>query len=95
MLSCLDKGLDVFGDSTKRVVNWNFEQQSQLKKEEIPEHMVEFSKTLKKMFGIGSDSVEKRIRAEITSFSKVKLEENDDLVAITTKVKREFLKRQD
>jgi hypothetical protein len=98
LIRCIDRGLDVFGDSTKRVVYWNFEQHFNLKKEDIPDHVIEFSTMLRKIFGVGSESVEGRICAEIRSsvnigFSPSPVPGCDDFATFVGRARQEFLKR--
>ncbi len=86
LLKCLDKGLDTFGESTKRVVYWNFERSTHLKQSEIPEHLEEFSKSLDMMFGMGSATVKRKIAVEVSNLLHVRLSDKDDFLAFMNRV---------
>ncbi len=90
MLSSLDKGLGYFGESTKRVVYWNFEEKYRFKRDSIPQHVPEFAESLKTMFGVGSPHLVKRIAMEMNSQVHFEFRESDDLVSLISKARREF-----
>ena len=90
LLNSLDKGLDFFGESTKRVVYWNFEEKYHLKRDNIPEHIPEFATALKTMFGVGSPHLVKRIGMEMNTNIHFEFRESDDLVSLVNKARKEF-----
>jgi len=91
----MDRGLDSFGDSTKKVVYWNFQEQSRMSREDIVEHMPAFETLLKKMFGASASSIEKKIMVQITDDLGTKSGTFDsDLSSFVVKAKRDFMKRE-
>jgi hypothetical protein len=95
LLRCLDQGLDAFGDSTKRVVYWNFETHSHLSRNQIPEHLDEFSKSLDSMFGAGSASIKRKIAKETSSSLNLSFGENDDFVAFLIRARKVLQSKMD
>ena len=89
-MDSLDKGLDFFGESTKHVVYWNFEEKYRFKRDSIPEHIPEFADSLKAMFGVGSLSLVKRIAKEMSTTNHFAFGESDDLVSLVSKARKEF-----
>ncbi|MDG6921900.1 MAG: hypothetical protein JRN67_01250 [Nitrososphaerota archaeon] len=71
-LSCLDKALDIYGDSFKQVVYWNFEKSHGLTKAQIPAHADKFAETLNKIFGPGSSIVERTLISAISKITGLK-----------------------
>ncbi|MDG6996739.1 MAG: hypothetical protein JRN52_12525 [Nitrososphaerota archaeon] len=77
-LSCLDKALEIYGDSFKHVVYWNFGKNHGLTKEQIPAHADKFAETLNKIFGPGSSIVERNLISAISKITGLReLEERD------------------
>ena len=90
LLNSLDRGLDFFGESTKRVVYWNFEEKYHLKRDNIPGHIPEFAASLKTMFGVGSPSLVKRIAIEMNTSQQFEFRETDDLISLVSKARKTF-----
>ena len=95
LLNSLDNGLDYFGESTKHVVYWNFEERYHLTRDSIPDHIPEFADSLRAMFGVGSNSLLKRIAKEMSTTNHFAFGETDDLVSLVSKAKKEFRNRSD
>jgi hypothetical protein len=95
LLRYVDKGLDAFGESTKRVVYWNFEINTHFAKNQIPEHLDEFSRSLDAMFGDGSGSIKRRIAKETSISLNLSFGENDDFVTFLVRARKELQSKMD
>ena len=95
LLNSLDKGLDFFGASTKRVVYWNFEEKYRLKRDTIPDHVPEFASSLRAMFGAGTTSLVKSIAKEMSMTYHFEFRETDDLVSVVSKARKEYRNNSD
>ena len=73
------------------MVYWNFEEKYHLKRESIPDHILEFADSLRGMFGAGSSSLVKRFAVQMNSTYHIDFIESDDLVSLVKKARKEFL----
>jgi hypothetical protein len=72
ILGCIDKGLDCFGESTKRVIYCNLEKWGRLKLEDVSDKPEEFSKALEFFFGARVvNLLEKNIASQIVAAFKL------------------------
>jgi hypothetical protein len=95
LLRFLDNGLDAFGESTKRVVYWNFETSTHLSRNQIPEHLDEFARSLDAMFGAGAGSIKRRIAKEISDSLNLSFGETDDFVSFLVRARKELQSKMD
>ncbi|HVP16165.1 MAG TPA: hypothetical protein VMT42_02235 [candidate division Zixibacteria bacterium] len=61
LLSAVDEGLCLLGDSSKQAILFHLEDSFQLKEENIPSNLTEFKKALDSIFGPGATFLEKVI----------------------------------
>lgn len=61
LMSAVDEGLCLLGDSPKQAILFHLETSFQLKKENIPSSLTEFQKALEGMLGPGATYIEKVI----------------------------------
>ncbi|MGD0978931.1 MAG: hypothetical protein ABR962_07290 [Candidatus Bathyarchaeia archaeon] len=61
LLSAVDEGLCLLGDSSKQAILFHLETSFQVKEENIPSSLTEFKKALDSIFGPGADYLEKII----------------------------------
>ena len=61
LLSAVDEGLCLLGDSSKQAILFRLETSFELKEENIPSNLTEFNKALESIFGPGADYLEKII----------------------------------
>jgi hypothetical protein len=61
LLSAVDEGLCLLGDSSKQAIIFHLETSSQLKEENIPSNLTEFKKALEGIFGLGATYLEEII----------------------------------
>ena len=61
LLSAVDEGLCLLGDSSKQAILFHLETSFQVKEENIPSNLTEFKKALDSIFGLGADYLEKII----------------------------------
>src|SRR5208337_4939517 len=61
LLSAVDEGLCLLGDSSKQAILFHLEDSFQLNEENIPSNLTEFKKALDSIFGPGADYLEKII----------------------------------
>jgi hypothetical protein len=61
LLSAVDEGLCLLGDSSKQAILFHLETSFQLKEENIPSNLTEFKKALERIFGPGAAYIEKTI----------------------------------
>jgi hypothetical protein len=67
VLLCIDRGLDMFGISTKEVVYWYLAQQKAMPREAIIDKPEEFIKEVESFFGLGSGKIRNAISKELIS----------------------------
>ena len=61
LLSAVDEGLCLLGESSKQAIIFHLEDSFQLKEENIPSNLTEFKKALDNIFGPGATYLEKII----------------------------------
>ncbi|MGD0160558.1 MAG: hypothetical protein ABSB89_09720 [Candidatus Bathyarchaeia archaeon] len=61
LLSAVDEGLCLLGESSKQAIIFHLEDSFQLKEENIPSNLTEFKKALDNIFGPGAAYLEKII----------------------------------
>jgi hypothetical protein len=61
LLSAVDEGQGLLGDSSKQAILFHLETSFQVKEENIPSNLTEFKKALDSIFGSGADYLEKII----------------------------------
>ena len=64
ILKCIDSGLGVLGDVSKKLV-YSYLAQNQLSREEIPDEPWKFTEALKSLFGRGEEVLERTIVMEL------------------------------
>ena len=67
LLRCVDKSLDIFGESGKRAVYWHLESEHGVIADNIWEEPVRLTDALRKIFGPGVKAIEARIIKEIST----------------------------
>jgi hypothetical protein len=76
LLSAVDEGLCLLGDSSKEAILFHLETSFQLKKENIPNNLTEFKKALEGIFGPGATYLEKIIVKRLHEKLGLEFEEN-------------------
>jgi hypothetical protein len=61
LLEAIDEALSSLGDSVKQAIYFHLEKTFNLKKQEIPDKIEEFTKALEEIFGLGAKLLEIRI----------------------------------
>ncbi len=67
IVSCIDKGLSVLGESGRRALYFHIESKFGVTKDDIPEKPQEFVSALRTLFGEGATILEVAIAREIRS----------------------------
>ena len=75
LLSAVDEGLCLLGDSPKQAVLFHLESSFQMKEENIPGNLTEFKKALEGIFGPGAVYLEKAIVRRLNEKLGLNLEE--------------------
>ena len=65
LLKCIDKSLDIFGESGKRALYWHLETEHGIILETISEDPCKLIDALRKIFGPGARTVEAKLIKEI------------------------------
>jgi hypothetical protein len=76
LMSAVDEGLCLLGDSSKQAILFHLETSFQLKKENIPSSLTEFQRALEGIFGPGATYIEKIIVKRLHEKLGLKLEES-------------------
>ena len=76
LLSAVDEGLCLLGDSSKQAILFHLEESFQLKEENIPSNLTEFKKALDSIFGPGAAYLEKIIVKRLHEKLGLTLEED-------------------
>jgi len=71
-LEALEEGLSSLGESPKQAILFHLENSFKIKREEIPRNLTEFKKALEKIFGPGTQYLEKLILKKL--YDKLNLE---------------------
>lgn len=75
LLSAVDEGLCLLGDSPKQAIFFHLESSFQMKEENIPSNLAEFKKALEGIFGPGAVYLEKAIVRRLNEKLGLELEE--------------------
>ena len=76
LLAAIEEGLSSLGDSPKDAIFYHLESSFQLKKENIPSNLTEFTQALERIFGPGAPYIEKAITKSL--YGKLGLEFEDE-----------------
>jgi hypothetical protein len=76
LLSAVDEGLCLLGDSPKQAILFHLESSFQIKEENIPSNLTEFKKALEGIFGPGAVYLEKAIVRRLHEKLGLKFEED-------------------
>ena len=91
-MNCVDRAMDVFGESVKHVVYWNLEKEFGVKKEQIAQKPGKLAATIDKIFGSGGETVKKTMIKRIAESIDSTVEENSDLDAALKRAYKHFMK---
>ena len=82
LLSAVDEGLCLLGDSSKKAILFHLEDSFQLKEENIPSNLTEFKKALDSIFGPGAAYLEKAIAKRLHEKLGLRFDEdtNDNFI---------------
>jgi hypothetical protein len=94
VLLSIDKGLSIYGESSKQVIYWNFTRITGLKSVEIPSHIEEFCATLHEIFGASAVSIEGTIVSEIKREFSLESIGTRSLVSILKIVRNLYVKKE-
>ena len=75
LLSAVDESLRLLGESSKQAIIFHLEDSFQLKEENIPANLTEFTKALDNIFGSGAAFLEKIILKRLNEKLGLRLEE--------------------
>ena len=78
LLSAVDEGLCLLGDSSKQAILFHLETSFQVKEENIPSNLMEFKRALDSIFGPGADYLEKVIVKRLHEKLGLRFEEDKD-----------------
>ena len=76
LLAAIEEGLSSLGDSPRDAIFYHLESSFQLKKENIPSNLTEFTQALERIFGPGAPYIEKAITKSL--YGKLGLEFEDE-----------------
>ena len=93
ILAAVEDGLSSLGDSPKQAIIFHLETSFNIKKEQIPENLTEFTKALEKIFGPGASYLEKLIVKNLSEKLGLELEslENTDFLDSVESLKKRLL----
>ena len=93
ILAAVEDGLSSLGDSPKQAIIFHLETSFNIKKEQIPENLTEFTKALEKIFGPGASYLEKLIVKNLYEKFGLELEslENTDFLDSVESLKKRLL----
>jgi len=93
ILAAVEDGLSSLGDSPKQAIIFHLETSFNIKKEQIPENLTEFTKALEKIFGPGASYLEKLIVKNLYERFGLELEslENTDFLDSVESLKKRLL----
>jgi hypothetical protein len=77
LLSAIDKGPLVLGESVKHAIYYHVERKHQLRREEIPEKIESFHKALQSLLGAGAEVLEKLIAKDLYGRLGLNFEEHE------------------
>lgn len=94
LLSAVDEGLCLLGDSSKQAILFHLETSFQVKEENIPSNLTEFKRALDSIFGPGADYLEKIIVKRLHEKLGLQFEEgrNTDFLEYVEIAKSRILK---
>jgi hypothetical protein len=78
LLSAVDEGLCLLGDSSKQAILFHLETSFQVKEGNIPSKLTEFQKALDSIFGPGADYLEKIIVKRLHEKLGLQFEEGEN-----------------
>ncbi|MGA2308951.1 MAG: hypothetical protein ABSG57_05320 [Candidatus Bathyarchaeia archaeon] len=95
LLSAVDEGLCLLGDSSKQAILFHLETSFQVKEENIPSNLTEFKKALDSIFGPGADYLEKIIVKRLHEKLGLRFEEgkNTDFLEYVQTAKSRIIKK--
>jgi hypothetical protein len=95
LLSAVDEGLCLLGDSSKQAILFHLETSFQVKEENIPSNLTEFKKALDSIFGPGADYLEKIIVKRLHEKFGLRFEEgkNTDFLEYVQTAKSRIIKK--
>lgn len=95
LLSAVDEGLCLLGDSSKQAILFHLETSFQVKEENIPSNLTEFKKALDSIFGPGADYLEKIIVKRLHEKLGLRFEEgkNTDFLEYVETAKSRIIKK--
>ena len=93
-MSCLERGLDHYGSTTKQVVFWELEKSYKVRENEILMQPEKFVRCLRQIFGPGSKTVEKVIIEEIKSSPRYSDVNDSDLIVVLKQIRAHFQRLQ-
>jgi hypothetical protein len=96
LLSAVDEGLCLLGDSSKQAILFHLETSFQVKEENIPSNLTEFKKALDSIFGPGADYLEKIIVKRLHEKLGLRFEEgkNTDFLEYVETAKSRIIKKR-
>jgi hypothetical protein len=92
--SCLERGLDHYGPTTKQVVFWELDKNFKVKENKILMQPEKFVKCLRQMFGPGSKTIEKVIIEEIKSSPQYSNVCDSDLILALKQMRAQYQRLQ-
>jgi hypothetical protein len=91
ILSCIDRGLGVYGKSVTSVVYWSFREKYLMSREDIVERPELFKSLLQNMFGAGGKCIERAIVREIKEMFRLDLVNFFDIPEAIRKAKEHLV----
>jgi hypothetical protein len=79
LLSAVDESLSSLGDSSKQAIFYHLETSFNIKRENIPSNLTEFSKALEGIFGPGAPYIEKLIVKRLYEKLDLGIDDSDSL----------------
>jgi hypothetical protein len=77
-LEAIEEGLSTLGDSPKQAILFHLENTFKIRREEIPQNLMEFQKALEKIFGPGALYLEKLILKRLYDKFQLEFEEPEN-----------------
>ena len=91
ILSCIDRGFEVYGQNVSSVVYWGFKEKYCMGKEDVLTKPELFKALLQNMFGAGSKCIERAIVREIKECFNLNLVNFFDLSEAIKKAKEHIM----
>jgi len=79
LLEAVDDGLLTLGESGRKAIYFHLQSLYSLKREDIPEHLEAFVESLRKIFGLGAEVIEKAVIKSLYNKLGLKYEEKENV----------------